>query len=121
MAEWICTDPDSAQWQRKLDSKCDAYEMWQANAGPEWEWYFVSHGIVFVDCHDSDDLDSACRTYGYDCDYLADNPGILAECIFEQYAHEYATEDYNWTLKFPRFKTFEEADGFIKQQIGMED
>ena len=120
MAEWICTDPDSAQWQRKVDGITDAYDMWQVNAGPEWKYYYVSSGTVFVDCLDSDDLDHICNVFGYDCDYLAENPRIFAESYFEHYANEFAITDYGYELKHPRFKTFEEAELFIKQQIGME-
>lgn len=125
MAEWICTDPDCAQYQKDLGD--GFYEMWQVQAGPEWKYYMVASGVVSVDWTD-DELDGLCRTYGYES--LAhfmdengdDSEGIIAECIFEHgIFYDYLTDGYSPRLKHPTFATYDEAEKYIKQMIGRED
>lgn len=125
MAEWVCTDDDCAQWQMDLGNNC--YEMWQVQAGPDWEYYMVASGLVFVDDRDSDEHDRLCRTYGYhSLKELADIYGenskaILAEFIFEEDIRDYLEEVYSPQLKYQRFDTFNDAERFIRQKIGMEN
>ena len=85
MDRWICTDPDTFQWQRHLGGR--KYEMCDTiHAYVEHGWwddksvYYVAHGIVDLDELCDDHVNELHQTYGYDD--MQDDP-VIAEMEFE--------------------------------------
>ena len=115
MSEWICTDPDDLQYQRKVND--DTYEMVGIVAtilGDEHNDYYVAHEFMYVDDY-MDMASDLTRTYGYDDDWMGalgecDNPiGILMEMAFETYGHQ---DDGKRV-----FHSFEDAERYVHELV----
>lgn len=115
MSDWICTDPDDLQYQRKIDD--DNYEMVGIVASvfeDDHFKYYVTHEFMRVADYEEDALELA-TTYGYvnsmDDDWRDalseyDDPvGIMLEMAFETYGFE----DDGKKI----FHSFEDAEKYV--------
>lgn len=119
MGNWICTDPDDLQYQRKIDD--DHYEM-VGIVATVWDddhfKYYVTHEFMHVADYEEDALELA-TTYGYvnsmDDDWRDalseyDDPvGIMLEMAFETYGFE----DDGKKI----FHSFEDAEKYVCQLV----
>ena len=105
MTNWICTDPDAFQWQRKASRWSTDYEMYQVAPYP----YYVEHGgwcagggTFSISDFNNEEIDFTLGLYGYKRDGISND--LLAECLFE----------CNWA-DFPleSFDTEAEAVAFV--------
>lgn len=104
-AEWVLTDNDNFQIQRKIEE--DIFELYQIDAvAPSWEEgdpaFRVSHAVIYI-C--DIDQDSMMDCYGYGSleafkeEYGDGWKGILAECDFEITAQNgecFISPDLSW-------------------------
>ena len=86
VAEWVCTDCDFWQYQRK-ESKPGLYSMIQTNELPDGKWVVISD-IIDVSDYSEKEIEDAVLMY-YDTmddfreEYGRNAEGIIAECLFE--------------------------------------
>ena len=127
MAEWICTDVDYAQWQRKIDDH--TFEMWEVGAMRNRTEYLdnieIAGGVVAIDYYLGDELTASmleelADVYGCNAGELLNDSSLIARYIFQYNLNDFIY-DTNDEHRYPTFDTFDKAERFIKQQIGMED
>lgn len=116
MTDWICTDLDTFQWQRKVAAAWApegyAYEMYEVQYIDfvEEARYFAGGGLFAISDYGADDVKHALDSFGYHTmenlksEYGRNSERILAECLFE----------CNWA-DFPieSFDTEAEAVAFV--------
>lgn len=100
--EWILTDPDTAQYRRRLPDMGGAPVFELAEVHQYGDIFRVGHGRISI-AYDlnNEEIDTLCSTYGVTReDYDAEDwYGILAEMAFESSAEEYDTPEvyHNFT------------------------
>lgn len=102
MSDWICTDPDDCQWQRKVAE--GVYEMYQVG-GCDHQ-YHIMHDFIDMSDYTADEIKKMQDYYGFADEDEANDEGILAECFFEC---------GDWTSI--SFATIEECDQYIFDRI----
>lgn len=112
---WICTDPDCAQFRREApEHGHNVFELAQVNQYGA-DLFRVAHGFVYLDNDiDGRERDSLCELYGWDTETInsPDFNAILAEAVFETSATEYDTA--------PEFPAFADAAQALGQLIGVD-
>lgn len=97
-ALWVCGDPDSAQYLRKLENKPTCWECvemrgpypeFNTSKGPVPGKYGVVHTVVDLNDYSEEEVLDYIRGYGYDSrEYVVEQYGdqaeqVIVECIFE--------------------------------------
>lgn len=80
-SEWVCTDPDTHQWQRKVG---DTYEMYQVQPPLPYadnKYWFAGGGTFKLTDYSEDDIEWTLKTFGYEPGEASE--AVTAECLFE--------------------------------------
>lgn len=86
--KWICTDPDSFQWQRRIGER--EYEMVDIiQVDFMTPMFKVAYGSINLDWYADDEIEHLHRTYGYD---ERQEDRIVAEMAFEHDFLEFLTD-----------------------------
>lgn len=137
---WVLTDDDCAQYVRYLDpiagSTGKQFELWQICELPNG--YAVANDTINIDEHGEEEIGSALASFGYNSlnDFVQENSPepipqkedgsldeespfyivewqLIAEMLFEEKALQHLLPQ-TWS-------TYEAAENFIKQTIGLND
>lgn len=118
--KYICSDPDCAQYYRKVNDF--VYAFIEARKWPDGECV-VSHSVVDVRDYSLDEIWSYCSGYYSSLDEMISDYGIrealhiMAECVFEQL--DFSEMEFN-----AKQHSIEEAIKFIHEWVNdhsMED
>lgn len=110
MTEWICTDPDSFQWQRKAGRFSTEYEMYQVLPMPsyvEGGGWTAGGGTFRIEDYNNDEISYVLGLYGYRRNGIRND--LLAEILFE----------CNWAdFDLMEFDTEAEAVAYVNELMG---
>ena len=111
--EWVCTDPDTNQWQRMFPKDTQYYQMIDTVELPD------GTTCVFHDIFDledwRDEREHMMRTYGYlgSCHEDEFTDDIFAECVFESWCIPGSFSEFY----YDKYPTRQEADEAVKQLL----
>ncbi|MBR5014309.1 MAG: hypothetical protein IKY16_06855 [Bacteroidales bacterium] len=111
--QWICTDPDNAQFCQKLDDMTFAYTEVREYDGR----YISCYAVMFLREYTFDRLEDYCRSYYNSIEQIVHDYGfaesfrIMAECIFEQTPYDEIIHRFH--------NTFKEAETYVKEMIAV--
>jgi len=105
--EWICTDPDCCQYQRKIGD--GQYHMVQAVGPFPNGKYQVASCAVNLGDYTKEEIEKIIRMYYSSMDELVEvyaefSEGVIVECLFEQMISPRA-----------EFNGLDEAEGYIRE------
>lgn len=110
-SQWICTDPDCAQWRRQVGE--DSFELVQVIELPDD--FAVAHGIIYLSDYKEEEKQMILGFFDYSSwNDLVEKSGsvavanqIFAECAFESEWAEYISDI--------KLRTFKEAEAKVKE------
>ena len=112
--DWVCTDPDCAQYRRCLSDKPgeEVFELIQVQEIPG-NHYVIARATIFARDIENE-REELMQMYDYSEENMQKMPrleavGILAECFFETYAFD--------NLEDKCFKTYEKAEKYVMQIV----